>query len=338
MNEYRNGFDNKGLINNMDNGLNHYYRRKRRGRKKNLLKNTITLSLCAALFGGISGGSFYYVNRTLTESDALAYAENISQETGTVFQTMQYTNSNAEAVQTSYSTGHYSLSLDVTDIAAQGLSSVVSVTNISVQEVENFFGRFGRNSNMPKLTQETISCGSGVIIKNDGENLYMATNYHVVEGAITLSVTFADDETYQAQLCGYDEENDIAVIKVSLSDVTEDTLSQISVVSIGDSDELIVGEQVVAIGNALGYGQSVTTGIVSAVDRKISTDSSSATYIQTDAAINPGNSGGALLNMNGELIGINTAKIASSDVEGMGYAIPISRAMDIIESIMGEDF
>ena len=179
-----------------------------------------------------------------------------------------------------------------------------------------------------------MSCGSGVIINVSGSNLYIVTNYHVVEDATTLSVTFVDDETYQAQLCGYDEENDIAVLKVSTDSLSQDTLSQISVVPIGDSNELVVGEQVVAIGNALGYGQSVTTGIVSAIDRTVSSGSTSSTYIQTDAAINPGNSGGALLNMDGELIGINTAKISSTGVEGMGYAIPISRVLDLIASLM----
>ena len=162
----------------------------------------------------------------------------------------------------------------------------------------------------------------------------MVTNYHVAEGATTLSVTFADDQTYEAELCGYDESMDIALLRVSIAELSSDTLSQISVVAIGNSDELAVGEQVVAIGNALGYGQSVTTGIVSALNRAVSTDTGSAAYIQTDAAINPGNSGGALLNMNGELVGINTAKVSSTDVEGMGYAIPISQVLDLIESLI----
>ncbi len=222
----------------------------------------------------------------------------------------------------------------MSNIAAQGLTSVVSVTNISVQAVENYFGQFGRSNRGQIQMQETTSCGSGVIIYADDSVLYMVINYHVVEGATTLSVTFVDGETYEAQLCGYDEDSDIAVIQVSTPALSEGTLSQITVVSIGDSDELVVGEQVVAIGNALGYGQSVTTGIVSAVDRTISEDSTFATYIQTDAAINPGNSGGALLNMEGELVGINTAKVSSTDVEGMGYAIPISRVWDLIQSFM----
>lgn len=219
-------------------------------------------------------------------------------------------------------------------IAEQGLSSVVSVTNISVQEVQSFFGQFGRNGRGQMQLQETTSCGSGVIIYSDDSYLYMVTNYHVVEGATTLSVTFVDDQTYEAQLCGYDESMDIALLKVPVGSLSSDTLSQISVVTIGDSEELVVGEQVVAIGNALGYGQSVTTGIVSALNRTISTDTGASAYIQTDAAINPGNSGGALFNMNGELVGINTAKVSSTDVEGMGYAIPISQVLELIESMM----
>lgn len=186
-----------------------------------------------------------------------------------------------------------------------------------------------------------------IIGKNDSE-LLMVTNNHVVEGADTLSVCFIDNQVYEAAIKGTDPENDLAVIAVPLDSISDDTMSKIAVASIGDSDSLKVGEQVVAIGNALGYGQSVTTGIVSAVNRTLSSnssdtqdsnssdDSSSATYIQTDAAINPGNSGGALLNMNGEVIGINSAKLASTEVEGMGYAIPISRVSDIIDNLMNQ--
>lgn len=219
---------------------------------------------------------------------------------------------------------------------------MVSVTNISVQEVENYFGGHGGNRSRqfsPSQTEETVSCGSGIILYEEDFQLYMLTNYHVVEGASSLSVTFVDDETYEAVLCGYDADTDLAVLKVDTSALSESTYSQIHVVEIGDSDALEVGEQVVAIGNALGYGQSVTTGIVSAVNRSISEDtqSSSLGYIQTDAAINPGNSGGALLDMEGKLVGINTAKIASTDVEGIGYAIPISQVLELVASLMEEN-
>lgn len=287
-------------------------------KKKGFLTKVLSFTLSAVLFGGMAGGAFYGVNTWLEASEPTT-AQSATQNSGVSLSSVSYTSGQ---------------SLDVTGIAAQGLTSVVSVTNISVQEVQSFFGQFGPNGRDQMQMQETTSCGSGVIIYASDSYLYMVTNYHVVEDATTLSVTFVDDQTYEAQLCGYDETMDIALLKVAVADVSADTLSQISVVAIGDSDELAVGQQVVAIGNALGYGQSVTTGIVSALNRSISTDTS--TYIQTDAAINPGNSGGALLNMDGELIGINTAKVSSTDVEGMGYAIPISQVLDLIQSLMGE--
>ncbi len=293
---------------------------KRKQRKGDLLRKAVAFVLSAIIFGGLAGGSFYGVNALLCSTTT---AE--SQDSGTSFLS-----------KVSYTSQTNSQSLNVSDVAAQGLSSVVAVTNISVQEVQSFFNQFGRSGRRQTQLQETTSCGSGVIIYSSDSALYMVTNYHVVEGAITLSVTFVDDQTYEAQLCGYDETMDIALLKVSMDDLSSDTLSQISVVSIGDSDELVVGEQVVAIGNALGYGQSVTTGIVSALDRAVSTDTGSATYIQTDAAINPGNSGGALFNMNGELVGINTAKVSSTDVEGMGYAIPTSQVLELISFLMNE--
>lgn len=290
-------------------------------KKKGFFAKVLSITLSAVLFGGMAGGAFYGVNTWLEASDSTT-AQSATQSSGVSLSSVSYTS------------GTSGQSLDVTGIAAQGLTSVVSVTNISVQEVQSYFGQFGPNGRGQMQMQETTSCGSGVIIYASDSYLYMVTNYHVVEDATTLSVTFVDDQTYEAQLCGYDETMDIALLKVAVADVSADTLSQISVVAIGDSDELEVGQQVVAIGNALGYGQSVTTGIVSALNRSISTDTS--TYIQTDAAINPGNSGGALLNMDGELIGINTAKVSSTDVEGMGYAIPISQVLDLIQSLMGE--
>ena len=170
----------------------------------------------------------------------------------------------------------------------------------------------------------------------------IATNYHVVEGADTVSVTCIDGETYEATVNGYDEDKDLAVVSVSISDISDDTMDQIEVATIGSSDDLKVGEQVIAIGNALGYGQSVTTGIVSAKNRKLDEngqadeDSDGTNLIQTDAAINPGNSGGALLNMKGEVVGINSAKLASTEVEGMGYAIAISDVSDVLENLMNE--
>lgn len=227
----------------------------------------------------------------------------------------------------------------VADVAAEVMPAVVSITNKSVQEVQDLFGMYGiygfRNGRT--YTYEQESCGSGIIIgQNDGE-LLICTNYHVVEDATEITVGFVDDEVYEAAVKGTDSENDLAVVAVKLSDISDDTMEQIKVAQIGDSDELVVGEQVVAIGNALGYGQSVTTGIVSALNRTIQADGYNNTeLIQTDAAINGGNSGGALLDMSGRVIGINSAKIKAEGVEGMGYAIPISYAKPILEDLMNK--
>ncbi len=228
------------------------------------------------------------------------------------------------------------------------MPSIVSITTKSVEEVQNYYGMFGQyGAYSPSQEQEVQGSGSGIIIgKNDSE-LLIATNYHVVEGAETLSVGFCDSTACEAKVKGYDSERDLAVVAVSLDDIDSDTMDAITIATIGNSDDLKVGAQVVAIGNALGYGQSVTTGIVSAKNRQLNSDdtvgdydsdSNSATnLIQTDAAINPGNSGGALLNMNGEVVGINSAKLASTEVEGMGYAIAISDVTDTLESLMNEE-
>lgn len=217
--------------------------------------------------------------------------------------------------------------LDVSDVVENVMPSIVSITNKSVQEVRSFFGG-GIHE------YESVSAGSGIIIGENDEELLLVTNNHVVEGANTISVGFIDDEVYEAVVKGTDPENDLAVIAVKLSDIKDSTMDKIVIATMGDSDALKIGEQVVAIGNALGYGQSVTTGIVSALDREVEIDNLASKLIQTDAAINPGNSGGALLNMNGEVVGINSAKFASSQIEGMGYAIPISTATPIIEDLM----
>ncbi|MBM6869482.1 trypsin-like peptidase domain-containing protein [Pseudoflavonifractor phocaeensis] len=296
-----------------------------RPRQKNqgFLRRMAALTLSAALFGTVSAGTFYGVNALLPQKDS-STASISAESTGAVLTSL---------ASTSYSSTRYGM--DVSDIAAAALPSVVSITNISVQEVQSFFNRFGPNGAGQTQLQETTSCGSGIIIANDGTWLYMVTNAHVVEDATTLSVSFVDNSVYEAQLCGTDEEVDLAVIKVAVADLSADTLSQIAVIAVGDSDALEVGEQVVAIGNALGYGQSVTTGIVSALNRSLTNESgTTSTYIQTDAAINPGNSGGALLNLDGELIGINTAKLSDTDVEGMGYAIPISDVVELISQLM----
>lgn len=224
----------------------------------------------------------------------------------------------------------------VADVAAEVMPAVVSITNKSVQEVQDLFGLYGMRGGRT-YTYEQESCGSGIIIgQNDGE-LLICTNNHVVADAAEITVGFADDEICEAAVKGTDAENDLAVVAVKLSDIPDETMDEIKVAQIGDSDSLVVGEQVVAIGNALGYGQSVTTGIVSAMNRMIQADGYENTeLIQTDAAINGGNSGGALLDMNGHVIGINSAKIKAEGVEGMGYAIPISYAKPILEDLMNK--
>lgn len=241
----------------------------------------------------------------------------------------------------------------VAAVAQASMPSVVAITTVSVQEIPSFFGYSSHQ-------YKSASTGSGIIVGDNDDELLIATNNHVVDGATTLSVCFigndvanAETETVNAgdngdlnvedavsaKIKGTDADNDLAVVAVKKSDIPEDTLNQIKIAQIGSSDDLAVGQQVVAIGNALGYGQSVTSGWISALNRTISTDdgTNSTGLIQTDAAINPGNSGGALLNMKGELIGINSAKYADSAVEGMGYAIPISKAKPILEELMNRE-
>ena len=217
-------------------------------------------------------------------------------------------------------------SASVSAIAEAAMPSLVAITNKSVQEMQSMFGQ--------TQAYESESSGSGIIIGKTDTEFLMVTNNHVVSGAQDLSVGFVDESVAEAAVKGTDADHDIAVIAVKLSDLSEDTLSAIKVIEIGSSSNLEVGEQVVAIGNALGYGQSVTTGIVSALNREVTIDNTANTLIQTDAAINPGNSGGALLNMSGQLVGINSAKYSDTSVEGMGYAIPVDDVVDIIENLM----
>ncbi len=220
---------------------------------------------------------------------------------------------------------------DVSDIAENVMPAIVQVTNMSITEYRTWFGQ--------SFEQESESAGSGIIISSDDDYLYIASNNHVVEGAQTLTITFVDGAAVEGEIQGTNPEKDLAVIRVSLKNVEQDTKDAIKIATIGDSTGLKVGESSVVIGNALGYGQSVTTGVISALDREVTFRNNSGenftnTLIQTEAAVNPGNSGGALLNMNGEVIGIVSAKYSDTDVEGMGYAIPISVARPIIEDFI----
>ena len=278
-------------------------------KKRELPRKICAVVLSAALFGSVASAAFYGVNKFLGGSSS-----------STV-----YSISNGSTIKT---TSVADGSLDVSTVASENMAAMVSINTVSVEEVKNYYGMFGGQSS----SQETQSSGSGIIIGQNDTELLCVTNAHVIDGADTISVCFVDGSAVEASVKGSDTDNDLAVISVKLSDISDDTKSQIKVATIGDSSSLKVGEQVVAIGNALGYGQSVTSGIVSGLNRQL--DDSNISMIQTDAAINPGNSGGALLNMSGEVIGINTAKAAATEVEGMGYAISMSDAMPVIEELM----
>ena len=285
------------------------------------------------LFGAAAGTAFsiptYFANQQLLQ---------------TKIELQQLEATNASSSQLSTTTGSLATTApapsattaDITTIANNCLPSVVSITNKGVTEVRTMFGTY---------QQDTESSGSGIIIGANDSELLIVTNYHVVSGSSELSVVFSYDEDsdepslVSAKLKGYESDKDLAVISVSMDEITDEMKSQIKVATIGDSSTLQLGQDVVAIGNALGYGQSVTTGIISALNREVTVSGDDGNpitnkLIQTDAAINPGNSGGALLNMNGELIGINSVKVSSSSVEGMGYAIPISDVQSIIEELM----
>ena len=334
------------MNNDMNNNMNNDNDPKERMRKR--VKKAAGIALCAVLAGGIAAGSYEGIN-TLTGWNSSTVEAATSKDKTTLLQTKSKKKSSDDSDKksddsTDESDSKTKGSLDVSDIAAEGMKSVVSITTKSVQDVQNYLGYYGFGGSQGYTTQQEVEgSGSGIIVGKNDDNLLIATNYHVVEGADTVSVTCIDGETYEATVNGYDEDKDLAVVSVALSDISDDTMDQIAVATIGNSDDLKVGEQVVAIGNALGYGQSVTTGIVSAKNRKMNDqgieqdeDSDATNLIQTDAAINPGNSGGALLNMDGEVVGINSAKLASTEVEGMGYAIAISDVTDTLEQLMNE--
>ena len=238
---------------------------------------------------------------------------------------------------TSLSTSSSVVTSDVSDVVDKVMPSIVSITSMSVQEVQSFFGG--------TYEQTSEGAGTGIIIGKNDTELLIVTNNHVVEGSDTLTVTFNDQSSVEANIKGTDAAYDVAVIAVALDQISDDTMNEISVATLGDSTNLKIGEPAIAIGNALGYGQSVTTGVISALDRSVSTtdtqtgetQESGAKLIQTDAAINPGNSGGALVNVNGEVIGINSAKLTGESVEGIGYAIPISDVSDLIQNLMNQE-
>ena len=315
---------------------------------RKIAKKGLTLSLCAVLAGGLAAGSFEGINK-ITGAATVEAAN--KDETTLTYAKSEKKADDSDAKSDDSKDAEQSTtkgSLDVSDITEEALPSIVSITTKSVQEVQSYYGMYGMYGYAPQQQeQEVEGSSSGIIVGKNDDELLIATNYHVVSGADTLSVAFVDGNAVEASVKGFDEERDLAVVSVSLDDIDKDTMDAISVAKIGSSDDLKVGEQVVAIGNALGYGQSVTTGIVSAKNRRMDSDNNTVTdgsddssngvnLIQTDAAINPGNSGGALLNMEGEVVGINSAKLASTEVEGMGYSIAISDVTDILQNLMNE--
>lgn len=302
--------------------------RKHKEKKKNMGtgKRFLITAGMAVVFGVVAGGVMFGVNTLgnhLTGQDQKAESR---VQVPTVEPPVKEESQSVSGAAVDNS-GNYT----VAQVADMCMPSVVSITNASVSTVRDFFGG---------IQEYPIeSTGSGIIVGQNDSELLIATNNHVIAGAETLTVAFSDDAVYEAQIKGNNPDTDLAVIAVNLKDMSDETLNSIKIVSIGDSDSLKIGEQVVAIGNALGYGQSVTSGWVSAVNREVFDENGNSTgkLIQTDAAINPGNSGGALLNMKGELIGINSSKAAATEVEGMGYAIPVVTAQPILDELMNRE-
>lgn len=303
---------------------------KKPGNGSGFLKKAIAVIVLGIFFGISAGVSFYFVN----------LATGMNQKTETIIQQEPESTNNAQAsgettspsgISTTNTEINTTVVTDVTDVVEEVMPSVVSITN-TYTSTQSIFGQ--------KFSSESEASGSGIIVNENDTELLIVTNHHVVSDADSLKVQFIDGEIADAQIKGTDSNMDLAVIAVKLEELSDSTKNAISIATLGDSDSLKVGEPAIAIGNALGYGQSVTTGVISALDRQIEMSEDGSTtgnLIQTDAAINPGNSGGALLNIKGEVIGINSNKIGGSAIEGMGYAIPISSAEPIIGELMTKE-
>ncbi len=297
-----------------------------RSRKRPLAAKIAGVTAAALLFGTVAGGTMFGVN-TIGELLKNQYAA--GQEKPEEKVTVATAETQGQQSVPASANVAPAIQMDVSQIVEKAMPSVVAINNTMVMQQRTWFGA--------SQTVEIPSSGSGIIVGQNDDELLIVTNNHVVEDSKELLVTFIDEKSVKAAIKGTDSETDLAVIAVPIKDIEAETMSQIKVATLGDSDALKVGQGVVAIGNALGYGQSVTVGYVSALEREVKADDqTSRTLLQTDAAINPGNSGGALLNMNGEVIGINAAKYSSTAVEGMGYAIPISKAQDIINELMNK--
>ncbi len=279
-------------------------------RKQDLAK----VAAYAAVFGLVGGVTFEGVNYTANHFIGSAAVESTATPASKLKTTTTSTGSSDGSSE------------GVSTVAANVLPSIVAI-NVTVQE--NTQDVFGRN-----YSQESSGSGSGIIVAQDDSNLYIATNNHVVQNATSVSVKFNDDSTYTASVRGTDTDSDLAVVEIPMKDLSSDTKNNIKVATLGDSTKVKIGEQSIAIGNALGYGTSVTVGYISAVDREVASEDVNMKLLQTDAAINPGNSGGALVDDEGKVIGINSAKYSDTSVEGMGFAIPISTAVPIINDII----
>lgn len=303
-------------------------RKKREKRERNHSGFGATMGKAVAValvFGLVGGGVFTGVSYAGTKALGISNTSTVASS--------ESSSSTASSNVKQTSTGNASDLTDVASIADEVMPSIVAITNKAVVTYQSFWGQ--------SMSQESESCGSGIIIGQDSQYLYIATNNHVVASSEALTVQFSNDTVVDAEIRGTDAADDLAVVQVKLSDIDDETLSTIKTATIGTSDSYQVGSAAIAIGNALGYGQSVTTGVISAIDRSVSTTDETTgqtitnnNLIQTDAAINPGNSGGALLNANGEVIGINSVKYASTEVEGIGYAIPMEYAMPIIKELI----
>ena len=304
-------------------------------KKKGLFGKVMKMAFSGVIFGVCAGCvmviMLHYLGPEITvkeESSAAVTANGDSTIANTTVTSVPETvNTSAKADTEATAT----VVSDVSKVVENTMPAVVSITGMYKVE-EDYFGFGGFDGFYPE--SESEGSGSGIIVGQNDTELLIATNNHVVEDATSLSVQFIDDTTAEAVVKGTNADVDLAVIAISLEDISEETKGNIKVATLGDSDELKVGEPAIAIGNALGYGQSVTTGVISATDREYTMEESTAFLIQTDAAINPGNSGGALLNAKGEVVGINSSKIGGTAIEGMGYAIPISTAKPIIEELM----
>ncbi len=287
-----------------------------------IIRRGLVMAGCGILFGAFAGASFYGI------MGATGVLDNITQyNKNAVSNNVTYNQQESQSGIKLINTDDVKVvASDVAAVVEEVMPAMVSIVN-KYTVTGSFFGQ--------QYQEQKQSRGSGIIVAQNDDELLIVTNYHVAAQATTLEITFIDETVANAQIKGVDSEMDLAVLAVQLEDLKAETLKNIAIAQMGDSDSLRLGEPVIAIGNALGYGQSVTNGIVSALNREITmSDGSTGTYIQTNAAINPGNSGGALLNINGQVIGINSSKIGGSAVEGMGYAIPISAATPIITELM----